>query len=255
LDTEDILVYGGLLYLYFTTTGGGVSYSGGPVPNPNPVPVSNNPPGVVPTGSNTGTGTVTNPALIPAQSSINQQIIQFNNDIGAGASVAVAGVGILASLSVLPVAVAGPIGAAIAGVVVLVRSLVSHAHLYASSLVQNYENPFGQGVIAVIQKITDELNAGTLTLEDATNARDAVVGAWVLYQGVMHEIQSQGTDWYIVATQSLNNLDNQYLGETLPNGKTLGVGMGGAYGDQPNYGFMSSWIDWLNQRVTSLGGV
>ena len=142
-----------------------------------------------------------------------------------------------------------------AAVAILVKSLVSDVHLYANALVQQYENPFGQGVIAIIQKVTDELNAGTLTLDDATNARDAVVGGWTLYQAKMHEIQNQGTDWYIVATQSLNNLDNQYLGEQLPNGKVLGAGMDGVYGDMPNYGFMSNWIDWLNQRVSTLGGV
>jgi hypothetical protein len=252
MDMEDVLVYGGLLYLYFTHTQTGVTYSGGSVP---PIPISNNPPGVVPTGINTGTGTVTDPSLIPAQQSINQQIIQFNNDIAAGVSVATAAIGILASLHILTAAVAGPIGAAIAGVAILIKSLISDVHKYASALVNQYENPFGQGVISIIQKISDELNAGTLTLQDAANARDAVIGGWTLYQAKMHEIQTQGTDWYIVATQSLNNLDNQYLGQTLPNGKTLGAGEGGAYGDQPNYGFMSTWIDWLNQRVTSLGGV
>jgi len=252
MDAEDILVYGGLLWLYFTYSSPGVSYPG---PVPQPVPIGNNPPGVIPTGVNQGTGTVTDPSLIPAQQSINQQIIQFNNDINAGASVAVAAVGILASLHLLTAAVAGPIGAAIAGIAILVKSLVSDVHLYANALVNQYENPFGQGVISIIQKITDELNAGTLTLEDATNARDAVVGGWTLYRAKMHEIQTQGTDWYIVSTQSLNNLDNEYLGETLPNGKTLGAGMDGVYGNQPNYGFMSTWIDWLNGRVTSLGGV
>lgn len=251
MDTEDIIVYGGLAYLWLTYGNRGVPVS---IVPPGTVPISNNPPGVIPTGVNTGTGTVTDPTLIPAQQSINQQIIQFNNDIAAGATVATAAIGILASLHILTAAVAGPIGAAIAAVAILVKSLVSDVHLYANALVNRYENPFGQGVIAIVNKIADELNNGTLTLDDATNARDAVIGGWVLYQAKMHEIQTQGTDWYIVATQSLNNLDNQYLGETLPNGKTLGAGMGGAYGDQPNYGFMSSWIDWLNGRVSYLGG-
>lgn len=255
MDTEDIIVYGGLAYLWLTYGNRGVPVSIGSGFPPGTVPGSNNPPGVVPTGINTGTGTVTDPSLIPLQASINQQINQMNADIAAGVSVATAAISIIATIAHISAAVAGPIGAAVAAVALLVKNLLSDTHLYANALVQRYENPFGQGVISIIQKVTDELNAGTLTLEDATNARDAVVGGWALYQAKMHEIMTQGTDWYIVAAQSLNNLDNQYLGETLPNGKTLGAGEGGAYGDQPNYGFMSSWIDWLNGRVANLGGI
>jgi hypothetical protein len=250
MDGLELLLLGGLVY-YFYTRSSFASPVSLPVYQPlSPVP--NVPSPVIPPYA--GVGTVTDPTLIPAQQSINSQIAQFNADLNAGATVATAAVGILASLHVLTAAVAGPIGAAIAGVVILVKSLVSDVHLYANALVNQYENPFGQGVIAIIQQITKEFEGGTLTQTDATNARDAVVAGWALYQAKMHEIQTQGTDWYIVATQSLNNLDNQYMGTTLPNGKTLGVGMGGAFGDTPDYGFMSSWIDWLNRMVLYTGG-
>ncbi len=249
MDSGDILLLGIAAYFYFEYAGtGALRY-----PSGSSVPV---PPGssLYPPNVGAGGGVVTSPLVIPSQSAINQQVSNINTDISAVAGIGTAVVGTLASLSVISAAVAGPIGAAIAAVALLVKNLISDTHYYANQLVQRYENPFGQGVIQIITAVNNEFNNGTLTLTDAQGARDAVVIAWQNYQDAMHNIQTQGSDWYIVATQSLNNLDNQYLGVTLPNGKTLGAGEGGAYGDTPNYGFMSSWIDWLNQRVTELGG-
>jgi hypothetical protein len=212
-----------------------------------------------PAGSiaSTPTPIVTSSLVIPAQSAINMQVSQLNQDIGAGAALGTAGLAIAAAIAgpaSMIAAVAGPIGAAIAAVALIVKNLISDIHLYANQLVQRYENPFGNAVLALIQEVNSEWNAGTLTVVDALAARNGLQDAWDQYEAQMHQIQTQGTDWYIVATQSLNNLDNQYLGQTLPNGKTLGAGMGGAYGNQLNYGFMSSWLDWMNRVVSSLGG-
>jgi hypothetical protein len=201
------------------------------------------------------------PALLAAPP---QQAISINNaDVGAaigtqnnniaaiGGVAAAAAAGILGAFAATA-SLAGPIGAAIAGIALLIKQLVSDTHLFANEIVQKYENPFGQFVIQIVQQVTTELNDGTLTLGDANSAYAAVSNAWLQYQQRMTQLASQGTDWYIVTHQSLNNLDNQFKGERLPNGKVLTVGMNGAYGTKDGYGFMSSWLDWLQARVTQL---
>lgn len=137
------------------------------------------------------------------------------------------------------------IGAAIAGVVALVFALRSDTHLFANQLVQKYENPFGDYVIQIIQHETDEFNRSALTKADASAYYQAVYTSWQNYQDVMHQLMARSTDWLIVAKQSLNNLDNQYRGEVLPNGKRLDVGMGGVY---PR-GFMTTWLGWMQDRI------
>lgn len=242
---NDILVIGGLglAYYWYSQSRPRTPYY--PVNPSTGQPYTTPPP---------GTSVVTSPLVIPAQGAINQQITAQNQDITAVAAIGSSVISGLVAAGTITGPVGAAIAAAIAGIVLLVRNLLSDTHLYANQLVQKYENPFGQGVIQIITQIENETNAGTLTLSDATAARDAVTLAWDDYQNAMHNIQTQGTDWYIVSTQSLNNLDNQYYGTTLPNGKTLGSGMGGVYGETPNYGFMSTWMDWLNQTVVNEGG-
>jgi hypothetical protein len=137
------------------------------------------------------------------------------------------------------------IGAAIAGVVALVFALRSDTHLFADQLVQKYENPFGDYVIQIIGHETDEFNRQALSKADANAYFQAVRTAWEKYQDVMHQLMARSTDWLIVSKQSLNNLDNQYRDEVLPNGKRLDVGMGGVY---PN-GFMTQWLAWMEART------
>lgn len=141
------------------------------------------------------------------------------------------------------------IGAAVAGAIALVYALRSTTHLKANELVSKYENPFGQFVIRVVSGEGQMMNAGTLTKTDALAALAATQKAWSDYKAQMFALMTQGPDWVIVAKQSLNNLDNMYKGEKLSNGKVLGVGMGGAFGQQADYGFMSTWIDWMTARV------
>ena len=129
--------------------------------------------------------------------------------------------------------------------VALVFALRSDTHLYADQLVQKYENPFGDYVIQIIQHETDEFNRQVLTKGDATAYVQAVRTSWENYQEVMLQLMGRSTNWLIVAKQSLNNLDNQYKDEVLPNGKRLDVGMGGVYPD----GFMTTWLRWMDARA------
>src|SRR5438105_3932565 len=73
------------------------------------------------------------------------------------------------------------IGAAIAGIIVLVYTLRSTTHLYANELVQKYENPFGQYVIAIITHETNAWTAHTLLQTDAQAFYDAVRISWEHY--------------------------------------------------------------------------
>lgn len=195
------------------------------------------------------------PGLSPDQQI--QQIISGTHQMETGAGGALAATAGLAS-SIAATSATGSflligatawtvIGAAIAGITALVIALRTDVHLYADQLVQ-YENPFGAYVIQVIQHETQSWNAGTLTCADAQAFHTALQDAWAHYQNTMHQFMTRGTDWLIVAKQSLNNLDNQYRGETLPNGKVLAMGMGGQY---PN-GFMSTWLNW---QLTVSGSV
>lgn len=238
---ERLLLFGGLLYLLMQDRG--VHYA---------PPVTTTP--TLP--PNAGTGLTQNqinqmaigastPIQAQANQTINQEIVQQNQAINVAGSIATTTISTLLATHVLTAAVAGPIGAAIAAAILVVKMLISDTHLYANELVTKYENPFGQRFIDVIQEVTNQLNAHTLTQSDVVSAYQGLQGAWQSYEATMHQLQGSNSDWYIVATQSLNNLDNQYMGVTLPNGKHLTAGMGGQYGDTPDYGFVSSWLDWL----------
>jgi hypothetical protein len=224
--------------------------------------------GLPPTPSlplNAGTGlTVNQLSQIPttattltqaqANQVITQQIAQQNQDINVIGGLVTSGAGVGIAALIQAGAITGPvgaaIGAAIGAVILLVKTLISDTHLYANQLVQKYENPFAQNFIAVIQAVTDALNAGTLNQSSVIAAYNALYVSWQNYEATMHQLQTTSADWNIVATQSLNNLDNQYLGVTLSNGKTLGAGEGGVYGTTPDYGFVSSWLDWLKSLLS-----
>lgn len=244
-----LLLFGIVGFILYRYENPGLSYTGS---NPMALPI---------TPANAGTGlTVNQVSQIPTQATsivqaqanqaITQQIQTQNLAINIAGSVASTVIGSLAAAHILAASLAGPIGAAVAAAILIVKSLISDTHLYANQLVQKYENPFGQAFIAVIQELENAYNAGTLTQNEVEAAYQGLGASWQNYEQIMHQLQNTGTDWYIVATQSLNNLDNEYLGVTLPNGKVLGAGEGGAYGDQPNYGFVSTWMDWVKGLFT-----
>lgn len=140
------------------------------------------------------------------------------------------------------------IGAAVAGIVALVFAFLSDAHDDANVIVQKYENPFGQYVISIVKGLNSLLENQTLTSGDAQAAYTAVSQSWTNYRNEMLGIEAKGGDWLIVAKQSLNNLNNEGQGETLSNGKRLGLGMNGDYPD----GFMTSWLAWMQTLAQTM---
>lgn len=250
MDTTEILILLGLAYLYFqnqqSTAAGG---SNALLPSALQPGTSSLPSGLVPAEL----AQMATVAATPLQAAANQEI---NTKIAAQSQTITAiGGGVEAAASVLIAhlvtagSMAGPvgaaIGAAIAGIVLLVKTLVSDTHLYANELVQKYQNPFGDFLIKLVTATSDELNARTLTTLEVEAAYQALDQAWTNYQNQLHQLAQTSTDWDIVVMQSLNFLDNQYMGQTTPNGHTLGVGGNGQYGSTPDYGMVSSWLDWF----------
>jgi hypothetical protein len=234
MNTDDkwiVLIGGVVLYWWYSSypSPSSVYASGGDIP-PMPVP----PVATIPSL----TQDVQQQVLVDANTG---KVLAGADAIAAGAGATIAGSsGIFLGLSATAWTL---IGAAVAGVIALVFALRSKTHLYANEIVQHYENPFGQYVIQIITHMDNSSTAGTLTCSDSQAMIQAVETAWQNYQDALHQLMNQSTDWLIVAKQSLNNLDNQYRGETLPNGKVLDLGMGGVYPD----GFMTHWIQWMHQ--------
>lgn len=100
------------------------------------------------------------------------------------------------------------VGGIVAGIFTLIAALRSDTHLYANEIVQKYENPFGQQVIAAYQQLQAATGSGSMSSVDAASLTNAVVTGWANYQAVMNQFQARGGDWNIVATQSLQNLDS-----------------------------------------------
>jgi hypothetical protein len=140
------------------------------------------------------------------------------------------------------------VGGIIAGVFALVAALRSETHKYASVLVDKYENPFGNYFIQAQQSTQRGIGDGSLGADDVKQVYNGVYVAWGNYKAAMDDLIRRGGDWEIVAKQSLNNLNNEYKGERLSNGKVLGVGMGGAFPD----GFINFWFAWYEQQVAQL---
>lgn len=147
------------------------------------------------------------------------------------------------------------IGGIIAGVFVLVTKLISDTHLYANALVKSYENPFGDYWIKGIGILDNGWQDGTLSSNDVKAIYNALNVAWNNYRAAMFDLMGRSRDWEIVTKQSLNNLNNEFLGEKLWNGKTLGAGMGGAYGSVRDNGFITNWLNWTRGRIEYLESI
>jgi hypothetical protein len=251
--TKRLLIFGGIVYLLSREQG--TLFPS--IASPYPTPVG---PGMLPSQGLTPNQisqlpTVSNiPAVQNANASVTQAIVNQNAEINvAGTAISTgANIGIAALISAG--SLAGPIGtaigAAIGALITLVKTFVSDEHLYANALVNDYQNPFGNNFIALVNATANALNARTLTLTEVQAAYNAAATSWANFENILHQLQSQSSQWYIVATQALNFFDNQYMGVTLPNGKVLGVGGDGQYGDTPNYGMMSSWLAWFQGLLT-----
>jgi hypothetical protein len=142
------------------------------------------------------------------------------------------------------------VGGIIAGAFAVVTALRTYGHLYANSIVEHYENPFGDYFIQAIQAVDRGWQDGSMSSLDVKQLYNALYVAWNNYRAAMFELIGRGKEWEIVAKQSLNNLNNEFQGERLSNGKVLGQGMGGAYPE----GFVTSWLNWLAGRISYLEG-
>lgn len=146
-----------------------------------------------------------------------QQINKFTAIATIAGTATAAGV---AALSSLTLAAAGPIGAAVAGVIVAVGILRGTAHLVADEWVQRVQNPFGQALAAIVDGKDAALSDGSATQAMVLQAKQAVQNLWSLYRQHAEAFASQGQDYRTVIDQSYETLDYRYV-----NGQPVGTGL------------------------------
>jgi hypothetical protein len=147
------------------------------------------------------------------------------------------------------------IGGIVAAAFAVIQALRSNTHLYADAVVQNYENPFGQYWNQAIAVVDRGWQAdGSLSSLDVKSIYNALFVAWNNYRAAMLELIGRGGDWEIVAKQSLFNLNEEFAGERLSNGRVLtpGSSQGGAFGTT---GYVNFWLNWTQGRIEYLESI
>jgi hypothetical protein len=104
-------------------------------------------------------------------------------------------------------AAAGPIGAAIAGAVVLIGMLRGTAHLTANDFVKRIQDPFHQQLSAVLDPHDQRMNAGTETAELAELTYNTIVVLWEEFQIAAAEYAHHSDDAALVVRQGLHTLN------------------------------------------------
>lgn len=159
-----------------------------------------------------------NPSTTAGFSAFQIQQIQKFSAIAAIAGTATAAG--IAALSSLTLAAAGPIGAAVAGVITAIGILRGTAHLVANEWVQRVQNPFGQALSSIVDAKDAAINDGSATKAMVLQAKDAVQKLWATYRQAAEQFATQGSDYRLVIDQSYETLDYRYV-----NGRPVGSGL------------------------------
>jgi hypothetical protein len=116
-------------------------------------------------------------------------------------------VGVTTTTAAAAAAVAGPVGAAIAGLIIIFGQLRGTAHLVANQWVQQVQNPFGTALAAIVDEKDRGLNAGAATKQSLQLAYQSVVKLYGQYKELAENFAAQGRDQRIVIDQSYVKLD------------------------------------------------
>lgn len=127
----------------------------------------------------------------------------------AGAGAAAGGVGIgglgasMAAFATNPItlAVAGAIAAGLA-----IHHFVGRGRRTANEFVQGTENPFGKSLGALVDSFDSAKAAGSLTLDEAKQSRDAVFQLWQSFVASAEDFAKQGSTEAKVVEQSFAHL-------------------------------------------------
>jgi len=146
-----------------------------------------------------------------------QQINKFTAIATIAGTATAAGV---AALSSLTLAAAGPIGAAVAGVIVAIGILRGTAHLIANEWVNRVQNPFGAALAQIVNAKDAAIADGSATKAMVIQARNSVAALWSTYRQAATIFSAQGQDYRTVIDQSYETLDYRYV-----NGRPVGTGL------------------------------
>lgn len=146
-----------------------------------------------------------------------QQINKFTAIAAIAGTATAAGI---AALSSLTLAAAGPIGAAVAGVITAIGILRGTAHLVANEWVSRVQNPFGTALGQIVDAKDAAISDGSATKAMVIQSKAAVQRLWALYRQGAEQFASQGQDYRTVIDQSYETLDYRYV-----NGQPRGTGL------------------------------
>lgn len=108
----------------------------------------------------------------------------------------------VAAFSPLTLAAAGPIGAAVAGVIVAFSFLRGTAHLVANEWVQKVQNPFDQAMFAIVGGIDASIANKTATKRSVLLGKQALTNLWANYRYTAERFAAEDRDHRLVIDQS-----------------------------------------------------
>lgn len=128
----------------------------------------------------------------------------------AGGGAAGGGAG-LAALATNPITIAA--AAAIAGALII-KKFVGQGRKTANEFVQNVQNPFGSNLSNIVDTFDAAKKAGTLTLEQAQESKNALTELWSSFVSTANQFATQGDNEAKVVKQAFDSL-SQYFGTDL----------------------------------------
>lgn len=154
---------------------------------------------------------------------------------GTGTAVAVS------SFSSLTLAAAGPIGAAVASLIVAFSILRGTAHIAANELTSKIQTPFDGLLARIIDEKDAAFNQGYATKQSLLMSKTAVQRLWnEVYVPAAERLAQQGKDFRLVVDQSYC----WYLATSCPRGKS----------PDPRFpeGFLNRLLSDIDKQIASL---
>lgn len=158
-------------------------------------------------------------ATLPASSTkLQQEQVRKFSSIAA---IAGSGATSLAAALGVSAATAGPIGAAVAAVVVGFAMIRGTAHLVANEWTLRVQTPFGDALKAIVDEKDRSIREGSATSRSVSYARQATQTLWNRYHNEAAKFRQVDKDHAIVIDQSYETLDYRFTAD----GRKVGTGL------------------------------
>lgn len=132
------------------------------------------------------------------------------------------GTGVTSSLiAVGQASLAGPVGLAVAAVIVAFAVFRGTTHLIANEWVQGVQNPFGTALSSIVDAKDETLEEHTATKSSVRLAQQTVQGLWNRYKVDAEQFAQQGMSYRLIIDQSYETLDYRYFGDGTRRGTGL----------------------------------